>query len=127
MLENTVVGKIAYSDTPSSPRALSFSVPLTLRDIIRPAQIQTADFGAAWPQHTIEKKVRVAPAAVAGPADYMSKMQRLVGLHAVQVIGVEGICAGNVVGTPAMALVHARIAPGVVDLTVGFFLVGGGF
>ena len=105
---------------------LSFSVPLELSDMVRPAEgMTTAQYGGFWRQYTDEAKVAIRPSSVTQPPDYMARIAQQVRLFPVQTIGQECIAAGKLVspatqvGAANLALfVHGKVAAGGVDVIV---------
>ena len=103
---------------------LTFSIPLELSDLCRPAQMTTPQYGGFWKQYTDEAKGAVRPSSVTQPAEYMGRVQA-VRLFPVQTIGAECIAAGKLVSPAAqvgaanlLVFIHGKVATGGVDLTV---------
>ena len=63
--------------------------------------------------------LQVAPSSCTTPQDFMSRMQSQMGLHPVQTIGQEMICAGKAASAGnSVVLVHGKIKPGRVEMMV---------
>ena len=109
---------------PAGGAPLSFSVPLDLTDMLRPAEgMTTAQYGGFWKQYTDEAKGAIRPSSVTQPPDYMQRIGSLVRLFPVQTIGQECIAAGKLVspatqvGAANLAVfVHGKVAGGGVDV-----------
>jgi hypothetical protein len=93
----------------------------------------TREYGALWVGLAHEAKgsarlPRTAPstsasasaASAAAAAAVLNVLRTRVGVHPVEVIGAEGIAAGEVVGTRERVLVHSKcdVGTGTVALTV---------
>lgn len=87
--------------------------------LLSPASIDTPTFGQNWGVHTAEMKVTV-PCSVQSPDAFMSCMSSKANLHGIQAITqtAEAICAGTSLTDGQLVLVHGKILPGSVLLTV---------
>ena len=111
---------------PAGGAPLSFSVPLELGDMVRPAEgMTTAQYGGFWKQYTDEAKGIIRPSSVTQPPEYMQRVGSIVRLFPVQTIGQECIAAGKLVspatqvGAANLAVfVHGKVAGGGVDVIV---------
>ena len=111
---------------PAGGAPLSFSVPLELGDMLRPAEgMTTAQYGGFWKQYTDEAKGAIRPSSVTQPPEYMQRIGSVMRLFPVQTIGQECIAAGRLVapstqvGAANLAVfVHGKVAAGGVDVIV---------
>mmetsp|Transcript_37052 Transcript_37052/g.72769 ORF Transcript_37052/g.72769 Transcript_37052/m.72769 type:complete len:1154 (+) Transcript_37052:39-3500(+) len=87
-----------------------FTVPLELKDILRPAQITTQQYGAAWGSLAAEVKFSVHT-PVGDSNSFMLKAKE-AGLFPVQTIGLENITAGMLAGSKHLCLLHGKVKPG---------------
>ena len=87
--------------------------------LLNPAAIDTPTFGASWGTFGAELKVTVPSAAIRSPVDFMNAMTTKANLQGIQAIAQtsEAICAGTS-EMGQLALVHGKILPGSVLLTV---------
>lgn len=91
----------------------SFSVPLTMKDLLRPCQLNTQQYGASWGQYSAETKFQMA-SSVGDSASFMACV-KAAGLFPVQTIGLENITAGALAGpnNPGLrCLLHGKVVPG---------------
>jgi len=104
---------------------LGFNIGLEVTDFLRPAPMNTAQYGQHWKQYTDEAKAVVKPTSVTQPPEFMNRISNIMRLHPVQTIGVENIVAGRLVSPPTgmgaqnlLLFVHGKVAAGAVELTV---------
>ena len=104
---------------------LGFNIGLEVTDLLRPAPMNTAQYGQYWKQYTDEAKAVVKPTAVTAPQEFMNRITNIMRLHPVQTIGVENIVSGRLVAPPTamgaqnlLLFVHGKVAAGQVELTV---------
>ena len=108
----------------SSPSpAAAAPAPAPAAKPFRPAVIKTEQYGAAWKSLGQEVKSSVRSSSCTSSADFMACMQSQMGLHPVQTIGVENICAGLPPNAASNApanyvLVHGKVLPTHIDLIV---------
>merc|ERR1719460_2385075 len=97
---------VAASPPPPAPMAS----PLT------PLAITTQQLGAQWASLGTERKIQMATTIGSCP-DLMAAMQRHLNIHAVEIIGSEGIAAGqSATGMPCF--IHGDLGPGRLGLIV---------
>ena len=101
----------------SSGGGLTDFAPVVEQRIFAPEMITTPQFGAKWKVTRQEVKKTVSPTWCGSPAAYSSAMESMH-LHPVQTIGKEVICAGRYVADNSLVLVHGKLKPGAVDVTV---------
>jgi len=118
--EQRLLGQLTYMEAMSADaRVLSFTLPISPSDMLRPLPLATPQFGQIWPTHAAEKKTVVYSSL--NPASYMSMLARSAHLHPVDTIGVECIAAGKLVGSDHALLVHTKLglmAGRALELTV---------
>lgn len=122
MGEGQLLGQVGYVDAQSSEqRILSFKVPLALPQLLRPNPITTQQFGGFWPAHAAEKKqVSHNPRIATNPRAFMDLIKSL-NFHEVEIIGMECISCGKLVGSDHMVLLHGKLglmAGRAMELTV---------
>eukprot|EP00746_Dinoflagellata_sp_MGD_P089116 gnl/MRDRNA2_/MRDRNA2_35201_c0_seq1.p1 gnl/MRDRNA2_/MRDRNA2_35201_c0~~gnl/MRDRNA2_/MRDRNA2_35201_c0_seq1.p1 ORF type:complete len:459 (+),score=106.12 gnl/MRDRNA2_/MRDRNA2_35201_c0_seq1:222-1598(+) len=106
-------------DMPSEPAqaAPTQSAPSVPAPILVPLQITTAQVGQTWASLANEKKLRINT-TIQSVAEMMQRLQRSVNVHPVEIIGVEGIAAGQVGlgGTPCY--LHGKLQQPFLDMIV---------
>jgi AP-4 complex subunit epsilon-1 len=95
---------------------LSFEISSPVSDVLRPAQMDTPQFGAIWQQPAMSAEaVGNAPgSSIRSPEQLMGSVTTLLNLFPVQAISAtnEAIAAARVMGLPTVfCLVHATITP----------------
>ena len=94
---------------------LSFEISSPVSDVLRPAQMDTPQFGAIWQQAAMSAEaVGNAPgSSIRSPEQLMGSVTSLLNLFPVQAISAtnEAIAAARVMGLPTVfCLVHATIS-----------------
>jgi len=123
MGEAQLLGQISYVDaTSSEQRILSFKVPIGLPQLLRPHSITTQQFGGLWPAHAAEKKqVSHASKYATNPPAFMELLTGSLNLHKVEIIQMECIACGKLVGSENLVLLHGKLglmAGRALELTV---------
>ena len=95
---------------------LSFEIPSPVSDVLRPAQMDTPQFGAIWQQAAMSAEAvgNVPGSSIRSPEQLMSSVTSLLNLFPVQAIAAtnEAIAASRVMGLPTVfCLIHATISP----------------
>jgi len=120
--EVAILGQLSYADPQAAePRLLSFKLPLSPYDLMRPHVITTPQFGQMWPVHGAEWKGQAYSAISDKPPVFMQLMASRFQLHPVEVIGMECIACGKLVGSDITVLVHGKLglmAGRALELTV---------
>merc|ERR1740117_368772 len=121
--EAQLLGQVSYVDGSSAEqRVLSFKVPVGLSQLLRPHVITTQQFGGLWPAHAAEKKqVSHAGRFATHPQAFMEMLTATLNLHQVEIIQMECIASGKLVGSETLVLVHAKLglmAGRALELTV---------
>jgi len=115
-------GQLSYADAGSAePHLLPFKLALTTQQLLRPHSITTQQFGQLWPAHSAEWKGQAYSSCGSNPQAFMSLLERSFALHPVEIIGVECIACGKLVGSDQMVLVHGKLglmAGRALELTV---------
>ena len=105
----------------ADPRLLSFKLPLSPYELMRPQPITTAQFGQLWPAHPAEWKGQAYSACGDKPQAFMQLMVGSFQLHPVEIIGMECIACGKLVGSDITVLVHGKLglmAGRAIEITV---------
>jgi len=110
--ETVLMGQLVYSDVASvtEPRVLSFKMPVNVAALVRPKALSTPEFGQGWAMHAAESKTQMPCAAAADPQQFMSTIQRGLNVSPVQIIGLECIACGMLVGSGDTILVHGKLS-----------------
>jgi hypothetical protein len=74
---------------------LNVSVPLIVRDFLRPAPMSTQQYGNFWKDYASEEKLSISNSSVGTSNEFMSRVANNMGMHPVQTIGLENIVAGK--------------------------------
>lgn len=77
-----------------------------------PMTITTPQFGEMWMQHPLEAKTVITAPSIQSPQIYASTMNSKIGLHPVEIINNEVICAGSHLASQSLVLVHCRVNQG---------------
>lgn len=88
---------------------------------MRPQQITTPQFGQLWPAHPAEWKGQAYSACGDKPQAFMQLLAGSFQLHPVEIIGMECIACGKLVGSEFTVLVHGKLglmAGRALELTV---------
>jgi hypothetical protein len=131
-----VVVKFTISNVPA-PTSAAFRVladglpgpvdavmPLPTHLLLRPAELDTPAFGSKWtsPTFAAAASLVISPGATQGSwtLDRFAAQLPRLRLHAIESIArtSEAIAAAQLMGTQQFALVHAKVAPAEVRLTV---------
>ncbi len=95
----------------SSGSDTKFQLPCAVKNLVRPAVMQVAEFGGLWKALKCEAKDTVATSAVTTPAAFMEIVKRC-NLQPVSTIKAECIVAGKLVTgdkTVVPCLLHTRV------------------
>lgn len=116
----SIEGQVSFS---GAMGRLPFRTALHFRDLVRPAQMNTQQYGGYWKQFPCEMKVTVMPTACNTTSDFMGRMQHKVNIFPVQTIGQETIVAGKAVSggnlnPNLLCFVHGKIRQGACDVIV---------
>jgi hypothetical protein len=117
------VTAMSASLTPAgSSSSTSFSVPLSIADVLRAAPMSTPQYGGFWKQHGSEQKFQIKPTSVKASQEYMARI-KAENVAPVETIGVENIAAAKLVSGSTVNLycfVHAKLtaAASQLDVTV---------
>lgn len=93
----------------AEPRVLSFRLPLSGYELMRPQVITTPQFGQLWPVNHAEWKGQVYSGCGDKPQAFMKLLSDAFQLHAVEIIGMECIACGKLVGSDISVLVHGKL------------------
>mmetsp|Transcript_23436 Transcript_23436/g.43151 ORF Transcript_23436/g.43151 Transcript_23436/m.43151 type:complete len:1067 (-) Transcript_23436:48-3248(-) len=85
--------------------------------ILGPLQVSTPQVGQVWGTLASERKASLNTSAQSWQ-DLMGRMQQRLNVFPVEVIGVEGICAGRVLPGNDPCFLHGKLAPPRLDILV---------
>lgn len=85
--------------------------------VFEPQVMTTPQYGKLWKQYKGDVKLSVSPSSVTTPEEYMSRLSSN-GVHPVQTIKIETICAAKHIATGTVVLLHGKILGGKVDVIV---------
>jgi hypothetical protein len=102
---------------------LNLSAPLIVRDFLRPAPMSTQQFGTFWKQYASEVKFQIPQSSVGSSNEFMSRVLNDMGIHPVQTIGFENICAGKLANSSQdlsqLCFLHGKVkAAGSLEILV---------
>mmetsp|Transcript_23595 Transcript_23595/g.38929 ORF Transcript_23595/g.38929 Transcript_23595/m.38929 type:complete len:1140 (-) Transcript_23595:210-3629(-) len=108
--EQNLLGQLSYfqSHNPEA-RVVSFKMPLSASDMMRPYKIATSQFGQLWHVHAAEKKTVAYATLASSPSSYTSFLESQMHLAPVDTIGMECISCGVLVGSEQAILVHSKL------------------
>lgn len=117
--ETHLLGQVSYNESLSgASHVLSFKLPLSAVQMLRPHGLTTPQFGQMWPMHAAERKTVVSCGLAGNTVGYVGLLERRANLAKVDIIGSECICCGTLVGSE-----HKVRGVGGVGLRVGLGLV----
>lgn len=98
--ETHLLGQVSYSEALSgASHVLSFKLPLSADQMLRPHALTTPQFGQMWPMHPAERKTVVSCSLAGNTSGYVGLLQRQAGMAKVDIIGNECICCARLVGS----------------------------
>jgi AP-4 complex subunit epsilon-1 len=101
-------GQVSYRDT--TQQKLFFSLTIHISDLLRPlSQMGTDEFGHQWSSgHWHDRKLKITT-TIRKQNELMEKIKQRLNLHAIQIIGQEGIASGSFLQTSVVCLVHSKV------------------
>lgn len=93
------------------------SVPQQPAPLLVPLQITTAQVGQTWASLANERKSRISTSLKTIP-EMMQRLQSGVNIHPVEIIGMEGIAAGQVSASGSPCYLHGKLQPPFLDMIV---------
>merc|ERR1719409_2366308 len=84
---------------------------------LQPLQVTTAQVGQMWGQLASERKV-VLRTSIASCQELMQRLGMRLNAHPVEIIGSEGIAAGQVVPSGDPCFLHGKLSPQRLELLV---------
>ncbi|XP_071511137.1 AP-4 complex subunit epsilon-1-like [Diadema antillarum] len=108
-------GELTFRDAARALKRLFFQTPIHIRDLIRPKELSTEEFGKLWPEHTLD--LRLVLEVKGQTMSNIMNMMRSIHLFPVEIIGNEGIICGSLLGS-STCLVHVKMEGGKLDLWV---------
>jgi len=124
---NTMVmkGRVSYQNDKKESQWLVFSLPLEIKEFVRPYNLTTKAFGENWKGlHMGSEKFEKSPSRFSGVDQAAKFLQGQLNLHHIQTLGQELIACGRVVdsrggeGGEALVLVHFKLEPSKSTITV---------
>jgi len=82
-----------------------------------PLAVTTQQVGANWQQLPTERRLQLQT-SMSTCKDMMNRLQNSVNVHPVEIIGMEGIAAGQVLPNNGPVFLHGKLAPPRLDLLV---------
>ncbi|CAL1595065.1 unnamed protein product [Knipowitschia caucasica] len=109
-----MVGTLSYESS-SQSREMEFSYKLPLSSFIRPLVISTEQYGTHWLDFSNDTKQNLALVSEGQDplTDTLNILKRKLGLHVVEVIGLEGIAACRL-AQDQPCLLHCRVNAGTL-------------
>ncbi|KAJ0029447.1 hypothetical protein NQD34_004444 [Periophthalmus magnuspinnatus] len=104
-----VVGMLSYQ-TSSENQEVEFSYKLPLTSFVRPLEVSTEQYGTMWLAFSNDTKQNLALVTDGQDplTDTLDLLKKKLGLHVVEIIGVEGIVACRLVQDQP-CLLHCRV------------------
>lgn len=98
--ETHLLGQVSYSEALSgASHVLSFKLPMSADQMLRPHALTTPQFGQMWPMHPAERKTVVSCSLAGNTSGYVGLLERQAGMAKVDIIGNECICCARLVGS----------------------------
>ncbi|XP_072174315.1 AP-4 complex subunit epsilon-1-like [Diadema setosum] len=108
-------GELTFRDAARALKRLFFQTPIHIKDLIRPKELSTEEFGKLWPEHTLD--LRLVLEVKGQTMSNIMNVMRSIHLFPVEIIGNEGIICGSLLGS-STCLVHVKMEGGKLDLWV---------
>jgi hypothetical protein len=101
-------GQISYM-LGGANKTLSFQLGLQSTDLLRPAPLNTQQFGQTWESLGNGHSLVVKPTSVKSTQEFMQRVSGSLHLHPVETIQSECICAGRLIASDTLCLIHADV------------------
>ncbi|XP_006001978.1 AP-4 complex subunit epsilon-1 [Latimeria chalumnae] len=114
-IQGMVFGHVTYHLQSEQSSQLEFSLTLLLSDFIRPLRISTEEFGKLWLSlsNDVKQNLRLLSDTQDALTKSLNILKQKLRLHIVDIIGKEGIVAGQLLpSTPC--LLHCRVHVGTL-------------
>eukprot|EP01137_Pigoraptor_chileana_P031775 Opistho-2@20145 len=107
----TLSAKVTYTDDKGASKFSNISLALPISDIMRPARLTTADFGAKWPTLAgAERRQTISGGSVRTASELLDRAKGALKAHAVEMIGEEGLAAAKILQTQHVMLLHGKVS-----------------
>ncbi|XP_019622254.1 PREDICTED: AP-4 complex subunit epsilon-1-like [Branchiostoma belcheri] len=110
-------GELSYKDHTLTNRRLFFTCAVHLSDVVRPLELTTEQYGEKWPLTSHDKRLKLETNKVTKVAVVMDMFKGRLGIHAVDIIGNEGIASGTLL-QQGLCLLHVKVTTKVNTSTV---------
>eukprot|EP00002_Diphylleia_rotans_P013246 TRINITY_DN2580_c0_g1_i14.p1 TRINITY_DN2580_c0_g1~~TRINITY_DN2580_c0_g1_i14.p1 ORF type:complete len:1005 (-),score=216.92 TRINITY_DN2580_c0_g1_i14:162-3176(-) len=117
--EAVMNGRVFYvTENSQTQTTLPLTIAMPISDYIRPFALTTDAFGQKWGQSEFERRIRINTSSVTTPQEYLSKLEKNLNIHPIQIIGWEAISAGNVITRNLVCLIHGKLTGQTLDITI---------
>ncbi|XP_037307696.2 AP-4 complex subunit epsilon-1 [Pungitius pungitius] len=112
-----VVGVVSYQLPVGTSQSVQFSYKLPLASFIRPLTVSTEEYGTMWLDFSHDTKQKLTPITVGQEPlmDTLNVLKKKLKLHVVEIIGMEGIVACQVLRDQP-CLMHCRLHAGTLSV-----------
>ncbi|KAM3609182.1 uncharacterized protein V6R79_010826 [Siganus canaliculatus] len=110
-----VVGMLSYQAPAGTPQLLQFSYKLPLASFIRPLTVSTEEYGKMWLafSHDTKQNLTLISEGQESLSATLNVLKKKLQLHIVEIIGVEGIVACQLLRDQP-CLMHCRVHAGTL-------------
>mmetsp|Transcript_55129 Transcript_55129/g.129064 ORF Transcript_55129/g.129064 Transcript_55129/m.129064 type:complete len:1085 (+) Transcript_55129:145-3399(+) len=115
-LASLLGGSMPAPQQPLPPAEIPQQPPMPTH-ILGPLQVSTPQVGQVWGSLASERKASLNTSAQSWQ-ELMGRMQQRLNVFPVEVIGMEGICAGRVLPGNDPCFLHGKLAPPRLDVLV---------
>nr|XP_046249245.1 AP-4 complex subunit epsilon-1 [Scatophagus argus] len=113
-----VVGMVSYQLPVGTPQSVQFSYKLPLTSFIRPLAVSTEEYGKMWlafSNDTKQNMTLINDGRKEALAATLNVLKKKLQLHVVEIIGMEGIVACQLLQDQA-CLMHCRVNAGALSV-----------